>query len=250
MNQQANSYAGALALAGALVLAAGSAPAQTAPPNAAKMAAPAPKPAAAMAFTPAELDLAPGEIYPVTLFVPSPTGKYHSGELSYAVEKGVSLHPDPRWPERMPPWGVKVFPKIKAASDAEGRAKVVALLMPGNTLATLLVTIRRPEVTLIPGIRELRIRITNPMRGRPLKGRIGLTNPDRFLQDITSRLVSVAPGATQELQIPLPGAAPSVTETYAFTYTLQTWAGYREQKTQSLRFPPQRPASDVREEAR
>jgi hypothetical protein len=204
---------------------------------------PAPSPAAPMAFTPAELELAPGETSLVTLFVPSPTGKYASGTLSFVPEKGVTVQPDARWPERIPPWGVKVFPKITAAGDAAGTAQVVATLTDGGT-ATLRVAFSRPEVKLVPGIHELRIQVRNPMRGRPMKGRIGLTNPDRFLGNITSALLDVAPGATQETRIPLPGAAPSEHEKYAFTYTLQTWAGYREQQTLPLTFPPQPPAAD------
>jgi hypothetical protein len=230
-------FANSVALAAALAFSAGAAPK-------AKPAKPAPKSSARMAFTPATLELAPGETYPATLFVPSPTGKYHRGELSFAVEKGVTTKPDARWPDRVPPWGVKTFPRITAAPDADGTAKVVALLVPGGISATLTVSVRRPEVKLIPGIHELRIQVTNPMQSRPLKGRIGLTNPDRFLGNVTSALLDVKPGATQESRIPLPGAAPVVTETYAFTYTLQTWAGYEEKKTLNLSFPPQRPAAD------
>jgi hypothetical protein len=196
-----------------------------------------------MAFTPAELDLAPGETALVTLFVPSPTGKYFNGGLSLVPDQGVTVQPDARWPDRVPPWGVKVFPKITAAADATGTVRVVATLAGGGS-ATLSVTVQRPEVKLIPGIHELRIQVTNPMQGRPLKGRIALANKDRFLGNVTSALLDVAPGGTQETRIPLPGAAPSEHEKYAFTYTLQTWAGYREQKTLPLTFPPQPPAAD------
>jgi hypothetical protein len=105
--------------------------------------------------------------------------------------------------------------------------------------------VQRPAVKLIPGIHVLTVQVTNPMRGRPLKGRIGLANKDRFLGDVTGALLDVAPGATQEVKIPLPGAAPSEHEQYAFTYTVQTWAGYREQQTLPLTFPPQPPASDA-----
>lgn len=210
-----------------------------------KPAKPAPAPAAPMAFTPAELELAPGETYPVTLFVPSPTGKYFSGALSLTPEVGVTVQPDPRWPERLPPWGVKVFPKITAARDAAGPTKVTATLAGGGS-ATLSVTLQRPEVKLIPGIHMLTIQVRNPMRSRTLKGRIGLTNGDRFMGDVTSALLEVAPGATQETKIPLPGAAPSEHEKYAFTYTLQTWNGYQEKQTLPLTFPPQPPAADTR----
>src|SRR4051812_36617034 len=81
-----------------------------APPSATQPAKTAPAHAAHMVFTPAELELAPGETYPVVLFVPSPTGKYFSGALNLVPGKGVTVQPDPRWPERIPPWGVKVFP--------------------------------------------------------------------------------------------------------------------------------------------
>jgi hypothetical protein len=216
------------------------APPPTVTPAAAK---PAKTPAAPMAFTPAELELAPGETYPVTLFVPSPTGKYFSGALSLEPDQGVTVQPDPRWPDRIPPWGVKVFPKITAAADAVGAPRVVGTLTGGGS-ATLKVTLQRPEVKLIPGIHALTIQVRNPMRGRTLKGRIGLTNADRFLGDVTSALFVVAPGATQETKIPLPGAAPVINEHYNFTYNLQTWNGYQEEKTLPLTFPPQRPAAD------
>jgi hypothetical protein len=204
------------------------------------------KPAAPMTFTPAAMDLLPGETYPVTLFVPSPNGTYYSGELSFAHERGLRVEPDARFPDRIPPWGVKVFPKVRSAPDAEGTGKVVAILTPAGRTATVNVALVRPEVKLVPGIHQLRIQVTNPMRSRPLKGRIGVANPDRFLGNVTSGLLDIAPGSTQEIKIPLPGAAPATDETYAFTYNLQTWAGYRDEKTVNLQFPPQPPAADVR----
>src|SRR4051794_22862292 len=88
------------------------APAATAPAATTPPAKTAPAPVGPMAFTPAELELAPGETSLVTLFVPSPTGKYFSGTLSFLPEKGLAVQPDARWPDRIPPWGVKVFPKI------------------------------------------------------------------------------------------------------------------------------------------
>jgi hypothetical protein len=243
---------GGLVAAGLVALAplVAAAPPRTAPPAATRPGKPAPPPAApppaarVPGFTPAELELAPGETYPVTLFVPSPTGKYFSGALSFAPDKGVTVQPDARWPDRIPPWGVKVFPKVTAAADAAGTTRVTATLTGGGS-ATLNVTLQRPEVKLVPAIHALQIQVRNPMRSRALKGRIGLTNPDRFLGDVTSALLDVAPGATQETRIPLPGAAPSEHEKYAFTYTLQTWAGYREQQTLPLTFPPQPPAADT-----
>jgi hypothetical protein len=209
----------------------------------AKAAKPAPKAAPSITFTPSPLELAPGETYPVTVFVPSPTGRYHKSVLSFQVKGGVSVQSDPRFPDTVPPWGVKVFPKIQAGSDAAGTASVVATLIPGGS-GTLNVSIKRPTVSLIPAVHQLRIQVTNPMQGRPLKGRVSVSNPDRFLGASTGALLEVPPGSVQEVQIPLPGAAPVEGETYAFTYTLETWSGYQEKKTLNLRFPPQPPAQD------
>src|SRR5688500_16679884 len=49
-----------------------------------------------MAFLPKELDLAPGESYPVELYVPSPTEKHFTGDVTFNAAKGLTVTPDPR----------------------------------------------------------------------------------------------------------------------------------------------------------
>ncbi|HEU4753945.1 MAG TPA: hypothetical protein VFU47_12625 [Armatimonadota bacterium] len=215
-------------------------PKRTAPSG--KKPAPAPKPpdkpAPPMAFAPSELDLAPGETYPVSLFVPSPTGKAVESTLTYLPERGMSVLPDSRWTGKVPPWGVKTFPKVVAAPDASGEIPVVAKLEKGG-LATLLVRIVQPGVEVVPGHQKLTVKLTNPYRERVLTGRVLASNPDRFLQDVRGREFRVEPGKTGEVVFPLPGAAPAEGETYEFTLTVETYQGYKDRKSYHLSFPAQ-----------
>lgn len=209
--------------------------------------APASKPAKApeklsgpMAFRPAELDLAPGETYPVELYVPSPTGKYFNGTPAFTVDRAITIKPDARWKTRVPPWGQKTYPKVTASRDAEGEYVVKSTIGEGENApsAGLKVRIVEPQVELIPGEFKLTIKVTSPFKTRLLHGRLAISNPDRFLQDITTREFKVSPGQTQTLVIPLPGAAPVDGEAYDFTVTVETYQGYKRKKTHSLEFPP------------
>ncbi|HTE19822.1 MAG TPA: hypothetical protein VK689_15770 [Armatimonadota bacterium] len=206
------------------------------PPVPVKPAEPA-KPPRPMAFTPAELDLAPGESFPVELFVPSPTGKAVQGSLSFTPGAGISVTPDKRWTGRVPPWGAKTFPRVTASADAEGDQPVTATLDRGGE-AALTVRVTPPLLEIVPGHRQLTVRVTSPFHHRPLTGRIEAANPDRFLQDVTALEFNVAPGKTQELVFPLPGAAPAEGESYNFTLTVETYQGFRMKKTYPLMFPP------------
>lgn len=215
-----------------------------APSRAEKKTAPAAKPAkaarpaAAMAWNPKELDLAPGETYRVELAVPSPTGKSTTGKLSYEPGKGVTVKPDPRWKDQVPAWGVKTFPWISAAADASGDVPVSAQLEKGGK-ATLMVHITSPGVDVVPGKGQVTVRVTNPFRTRTLSGRVLAANRDRFLQDITTREFKIAPGMTQDVVFPLPGAAPAETEKYDFTITVQSYQGFKHGQHYQLQFPAQ-----------
>jgi len=198
------------------------------------------RPAAPMAFKPAVLDLAPGETYPVELFVPSPTGKAFSGALDFEVERGLTVSPDSRWKGSVPGWGLKTYPKLTAAPDATGEYALKASIGSGAAVkqSALKVRIVRPTIELDPGVFKLTLKVTNPFASRLLNGRITVSNPDRFLQDVTTREFKIEPGKTQDLEIPLPGAAPVCGETYDFTLTVETYQGYKEKKTYPLAFPP------------
>jgi hypothetical protein len=222
-----------------LAAAAGGAPAAKPPGKRARPAAKAaPRLIGKMAFTPAELDLAPGEQYPVDLFVPSPTGKRFEGALSFKPEAGVTVKPDERWTGKIPPWGVKTFPVIAAAADAKGKIPVEAALEKGGR-ATLAVNVVELPVEVLPGARKLTVKVGNPFRTRLLTGRVQASNRDRFLEDVTALEFKVPPGQTGEVVFPLPGAAPAEGEKYDFTLTVETYQGYHQQKTYSLSFPPQ-----------
>ena len=200
------------------------------------------KPANPMAFVPPELDLAPGETYPVELFVPSPTGKPVEGKLTYVSddEKRVIMQADARWTGKLSKFGAKTFPKVKALPGAaEGDLRLTAKFEKGGTTA-LLVRVAAPKVEPVPGRQQLAVKVTSPFRSRVMTGRIQASNPDRFLQDITTREFKIEPGQTAEVVFPLPGAAPAEGETYDFTLTVQTYAGYQDKRTHSLAFPPQR----------
>lgn len=217
------------------------APVAKAPAAKSKAPAKAPvKPAAPMAFKPTVLDLAPGETYPVELFVPSPTGKEYSGTLDFEVEKGVTVTPDSRWKGRVPGWGAKTYPKLTAARDATGEYTLKASIGSGESVkqSTLKVRTVAPQIELEPGVFKLTLKVTNPFESRLLNGRIAISNPDRFLQDVTTREFKIEPGKTQELVVPLPGAAPVCGETYDFTVEVETYQGYKEKKTYPLAFPP------------
>jgi hypothetical protein len=214
-------------------------PTKPAPKAPGKPAAKTPaKPAAPMAFSPGELDLAPGETYLVELFVPSPTGKAAQGSLTYTPGKNVSVTPDARWTGKVPAWGTKTYPRITAAREAEGDIPVVAALEKGGQ-AKLTVKVARPQLEVVPGSFKLTVKVTNPFRKRPMNGRFTVSNPDRFLEDVTTREFKVPPGEKQELVVPLPGAAPACGEKYDFTFVVESYHGYKEQKTYSLAFPPQ-----------
>jgi hypothetical protein len=189
-----------------------------------------------MRWEPKELDLSPGETYRVALTVPSPTGKAFEGKLSYAPGKGVEVKPDPRWKDQIPGWGVKTFPWITAAREANGDVPVEAELAKGGK-AALTVHVVSAGVEVVPGKGQLTVRVTNPFHVRTMSGRVLAANPDRFLQDITTREFKIAPGATQDVVFPLPGAAPAETEKYDFTITVQTYQGYKHEQLYKLQFP-------------
>ena len=191
-----------------------------------------------MAFSPGEFDLAPGESYPVELYVPSPTGKRFQGRLTYTAGEGITVKPDARWTGRIPPWGVKTYPRITAAPEASGKIPVEVELEKGGR-ATLTANVVAPPLEVVPGYRKLTVKVTNPFRGRMLTGRMEVSNPDRFLQDITTREFRIEPNTTAEVVFPLPGAAPADEERYDFTLKVQSYHGYRFEKTYPLKFPPQ-----------
>lgn len=225
-----------LPVAGALA-AACAAPGPAAPKAAPKPAAkPAPK--LPMHFNTEGFDLAPGETYPVELYVPSPTGKAFQGKLTYKPSAELRVLPDPRWTGRIPPAGVKTFPKITATRTAGGNQEVTATLTGGGE-ATLWVRVVSPTIEPIPGHQKLTVKLTNPFQRRPLHGRVIASNPDRFLQDITAREFRIPGGQTGEVVFPLPGAAPAEGETYDFTLTVETYQGFRHKETYPLAFPPQ-----------
>lgn len=211
-------------------------PAAKAPPVRGR---PAPAPARVAAFSPAVLELAPGETFPVELFVPSPTGKAFQGRLKYLAGKGLEVAADPRWKGQVPPWGAKTFPRVTATpAAAAGEISLVAELQGGGK-ATLTVRVAVPTAEPVPGERQLAVKVTNPFSSRPLFGRVRVSNPDRFLQDVTAREFKIAAGQVGEVLFPLPGAAPAEGETYDFTVRLETYQGYRFQRTYPLSFPTQ-----------
>lgn len=226
-----------MGLFGATMAAGAPAPVKPAAKPAAK--AVAKLPAKPMAFKPAELDLAPGETFPVELFVPSPTGKTFAGTPTFAVERAITINADARWKGKVPAWGAKTFPKLTAARDAEGEYSVKSTIGEGEMApsAALLVRVASPQVEFETGLFKLTVKVTNPFKTRPMTGRIVISNPDRFLEDVTTREFKIPPGETQDLLIPLPGAAPVEGETYDFTLTVQTYQGYKSKKTYPLEFP-------------
>lgn len=202
-----------------------------------KKAAPKKPVVAPMAFNPGELDLMPGESYPIELFVPSPTGKEAQGDLIFTAEKGLTVKPDSRWTGKVSRYGAKTYPSIFAARDLEeGTHPITAAF--AEKQATLKVRVVRPEMEIVPGQMKLTLKMKNPFRTRLLNGRVVASNPDRFLQDITTLEFRVMPEKTQELVFPLPGAAPADGEKYDFTLTVETYQGFRESKTHALTFPP------------
>lgn len=190
-----------------------------------------------MAFNPGELDLMPGESYPIELFVPSPTGKEAQGELVFTPEKGLTVKPDSRWTGKVSRYGAKTYPSIFAARDIEEGTHPVNATF-ADKQAALKVRVVRPEMEIIPGQMKLTLKVKNPFRTRLLNGRVIASNPDRFLQDITTLEFKVTPEKTQEIVFPLPGAAPADGEKYEFTLTVETYQGFRETKTHALTFPP------------
>lgn len=192
---------------------------------------------------PAVLDLAPGETYPVEVLIPSPTGHKANVQVSLDAPSGIGIRPD-RWEGTVPPEGKKLYPQVTLAApvpSAIGPAPAVEIATqfmggsgPGGRFA---VHVAEPSLQMIPGAHELRIRVHNPFFGRAFNGRVQVANPDRFLQNVNSRLLHIPPGLDEEVAIPLPGASPAPGAAYQFTATLQSWQGYKRAFSQRLKFP-------------
>lgn len=200
--------------------------------------------APAVRFRPAELDLAPGEQYPVEVFFPNHQRKKYGATPALETSEGLTLVPDNRGKGTIPRYGLKLYPKVRAAADASGEQWVEGRLA-GLKSQRLAVRIVEPELKPIPGDQRVAVRITNPFRVRPLTGRIVAANPNRFLQNVTARLFRIEPGSTGEVVFPLPGAAAAPGETYEFTFDLQTYQGYRKKHRFDLEFPPLRPGAPL-----
>jgi len=198
----------------------------------AKTAVPAAKkaPQPAIVFAPADLDLAPGERYMFEVTIRNPIGKPQQATVTLAPDPGLTVSPA-TWKGRLPTWGVKLYLRISAAPDRSADGSVtVRLAVGGKTLAQRAFVVRNtvPQADIVADWQggAVTFRITNTFRTRKLKGGVTLTNPDRFLQDITTGLFDVEPGRTAEVRIPIPGAAPAPGESYQFTAVYRTWEGY------------------------
>lgn len=199
---------------------------------------------AAVRFRPAQLDLAPGEKYPVEVLFPNHRRTQYAATPVIETSEGLTLVPDSRGKGTIPRYGLKLYPRVRATAEASGEQWVEGRL-PGLKSQRLAVRIVEPEIEPIPGDQRLTVRITNPFRVRPLTGRIVAANPNRFLQNVTARLFKIEPGATGEVVFPLPGAAAAPGETYEFTLELQTYQGYRKKHRFDLEFPPLRPGEPL-----
>jgi hypothetical protein len=197
----------------------------------------APKPKPVIAFKPATLELMPGETFLVELFIPNPAGKEVPAKLGFWPGGGVDLTPDARWKGKLPRYGAKLYPKISAISRADGEIPV-AVTVDGQK-ATLNVKIVHPTIEVVPAYKKLTVKVTSPFTERACNGRVEVSNPDRFLQDITTREFKLMPGQTAELLFPLPGAAAAESETYDFTVLVEGYHGFKDKKTHPLSFPSQ-----------
>ncbi|MGC8834626.1 MAG: hypothetical protein ACP5R4_11305 [Armatimonadota bacterium] len=191
-------------------------------------------------FNPADLDLAPGETYLFGVHVRNPLGKRVKAVITLVPSSGLSLTIE-RWEGILPPWGVKLFPRIKAATTRSADGTVtVELQAEGKKIGSSVFHVRHalPQADLTADwpSKCVVFKITNTFRSRRLKGGVRLSNPDRFLQDITTGLFDVEPGKTAEIRIPVPGASPAEGEAYRFTAEFRTWEGYRGRIIRDLVF--------------
>jgi len=195
---------------------------------------------AAVQFSPTELDLAPGEAYLFGVHVKNPIGKPTKAAILLTADGDLTLSTE-RWEGLLPKWGIKLFPRIRAAA---GRSRdgfvTVRLVVSGKTAGEGRMLVRHtvPEADLVADWPSQCVvfKITNKYRNRRLKGGVRLSNPDRFLQDVTTGLFDVAPGQTAEVRIPVPGASPAEGETYRFTAVYRTWEGYTGRIVRDLVF--------------
>lgn len=211
--------------------------APTVEPAAKPAAKPAPKPKPVIAFKPTTLELMPGETFDAELFIPNPSGKEMPADVAFSPGPGVSVKPDARWKGKLPRYGAKLYPKFTAARDADGDIPV-AVMVAGQK-ATLNVKIVHPAIEVVPAYKKLTVKVTSPFSTRACNGRVEVSNPDRFLQDITTREFKLMPGQTAELLFPLPGAAAAESETYDFTILVEGYHGFRDKKKHALAFPSQ-----------
>ena len=191
-------------------------------------------------FNPADLDLAPGETYLFGVHVRNPIGKRVKAVITLVPSSGLSLTIE-RWEGVLPPWGVKLFPRVKASSNRSTDGTVtVELRAEGKMIGSAVFQVRHtlPQADLIADwpSKCVIFKITNTFRNRRLKGGVRLSNPDRFLQDVTTGLFDVEPGKTAEIRIPVPGASPAEGEAYRFTAEFRTWEGYKGRIIRDLVF--------------
>lgn len=195
---------------------------------------------AAVQFSPSELDLAPGESYLFGAHVKNPLGKPTRAVVLLTADSDLTLSTQ-KWEGILPKWGVKLFPRIRAGVNRSRDGSVtVRLVVSGKTVAEGRLAVRHtvPEADLVADWPRQCVvfKITNTYRNRRLKGGVRLSNPDRFLQDVTTGLFDVAPGHTAEIRIPVPGASPAEGETYRFTAVYRTWEGYTGKIVRDLVF--------------
>lgn len=191
-------------------------------------------------FSPSDLDLAPGEGYLFGVHVKNPLGKPTKAVVLLTADSDLTLSTQ-RWEGVLPKWGVKLFPRIRAAANRSRDGSVtVRLVVSGKTIGEGRFAVRHtvPEADLVADWPRQCVvfKITNTYRNRRLKGGVRLSNPDRFLQDVTTGLFDVAPGQTAEVRIPVPGASPAEGETYRFTAVYRTWEGYTGRIVRDLVF--------------
>ncbi|MGQ9523427.1 MAG: hypothetical protein ACUVTZ_01175 [Armatimonadota bacterium] len=196
--------------------------------------------ASAVEFSPAELDLAPGESYLIGIHVRNPLGKPTKATITLTGDSDLKLSVE-KWEGVLPKWGVKLFPRIRASvSRSQDGFVTVRLVVAGKTVSQGRALIRHtvPVADLVADWPSQCVvfKITNTYKNRRLKGGVRLSNPDRFLQDVTTGLFDAAPGQTVEVRFPVPGASPAEGETYRFTAVYRTWEGYTGRIVRDLVF--------------
>ncbi len=198
---------------------------------------------AVIKLTPETMELGPGEVLILELALKNPYGHPTIASASLKAPDSLQLS-QPQWDGPMPAWGAKWYTRVQADADAKSGSYPLPLTYyvdrDGEYAAKLSVTVKKPiDVEMLPDMAAgaVKFRVTNRLKARVERGRVELKNDDRLLQNqVSAEFGPIAPGATEEISIPVMSNALAPGMGYRFHATAQTYAGYKTEFSRTLLF--------------